>query len=97
MIPKTILDRIKFKRPQNRDRQEFPGVKEILYDAEPCDDCGIWVTDRRLEIIRYDEPKLHYRTRCKNCNLFRHPKTKKFSIPTQQATAFFRGFYRKDK
>jgi hypothetical protein len=88
-IPSEILKRLKWG---GKDRSDH--IKSIECDPKPCEDCDRIVVDRRVIWRKHDDDTV--RKKCMSCKLFYNPLTKKYEIPIQSATVFFRGLYSKN-
>ena len=106
IIPTEILDLLEFKTVQGDS--PVPRLTKIHHQPHPCEDCGMTVTDRRID-IRWQrcivnsnqdmgsEPR-HWAQQCMVCKLKRNPDTGKFDIPINEYPAFLkRKFNNKDK
>ena len=57
---------------------------KIKHQEQPCDDCGLAVTNRRVHITLNTQPIRHYRYYCNKCRLCRNPETGEFDLrPTE--------------
>jgi len=100
-IPKEIADRFELKHNKHFEA-EPPTIKTIHYEPTPCEDCGLTVTDRRLDIrLRSDNPgqfygnfNKHWGIHCRNCDMMRDPDTGKFTIPKSEYSAIIKARYR---
>lgn len=70
-----------------------PVVTKLKIKSLDCPDCGKHCENGRQLDIKYytNQPRHvnHQRVRCLNCNLYRHPETKKFTVPQGPASAVF--------
>lgn len=89
-IPEDILNRIEWKKEKADLERAAPTPKCITHDPKPCEDCGMTVTDRRLEIRYRQQPVGHWATKCANCNLYLNPKTGTYSYTRDEFIAVLR-------
>lgn len=68
-------------------------VKEIVHSETPCEACGKPCVDRRLRIGQVRMPKLHWRTKCEFCNLWRDPETGLFTHTGKSIQERMRQYY----
>jgi hypothetical protein len=72
-----------------------PKIIKIKAQCQPCDDCGRQLNEaHKVEHRCYDSGITHWRSRCTNCGLFRHPQTGQYTITQAQAHQFFNSYYR---
>lgn len=70
-------------------------IKKFKPIVKPCEDCGLIVKDRRIQMTMYSYPKPHWRSNCVQCRKTQDPETKKFTVPTQSAQPFFTSYLNK--
>ena len=100
-LPKELVDRCEWKTVKHEEAAP-PTIKTIHYEPTPCEDCGLTVTDRRLDIrLRRDNPgqfygnfTKHWGICCRNCDMMRDPETGKFTIPKSEYSAIIKARYR---
>jgi hypothetical protein len=70
-----------------------PVVTKLKIKSLDCPDCGKNCPNGRQVEIKYytGQPRHvnHQRMRCLECNMYRHPETKEFSVPQGPASAVY--------
>jgi hypothetical protein len=75
-----------------------PEILRLKPYARTCEDCNKSCdSTRRVECKQYITGKEHWREYCNYCELFKDPRTNKFSVSRQGSAQFFGNLYRKDK
>lgn len=91
-IPDEIRKRLVFKEVRGYEA-EPPRLVEVLYDPQPCDDCGTEVQNRILHIKRCESPYPHTRQYCKTCEKYRNPLTGEFDCDVVELNRIYRNNY----
>jgi hypothetical protein len=68
-------------------------VKEIVHHETPCEACGKPCVDRRLRSRQVRVPKVHWRTKCESCNLWRDPESGLFVHDSNSIQERMRQYY----
>ena len=61
--------------------------------SQPCDDCGIIVSNRRVQHKKYASAP-HWRSQCMSCNLFKD-ENGNFTIDPKQQHHYFKALNKK--
>lgn len=90
-IKELLGERVKWQKPGKGLPAEPPQIT-VVHHPEPCEDCGITVTDRRIEHRHRESPVKHWTQRCLSCKLMKHPKTGEFEVTPSEYIAIYNAF-----
>ena len=94
-IPTELLERIKFKKPNNQNPSPDQPIDYIKFDEFPCPDCDKSIRQQLHQIRQYVKPQVHFRTKCENCGLVKDPETGKFTVDFRAANGRFLDYFTK--
>lgn len=89
---KRLAEVAVFEREDNNASKPLV-LKELIFNEKPCRDCGKLIKQELHQCTVNSFPKKHCKTKCLNCNVFRHPETQKFDCSQQDITAYWRNYF----
>ncbi len=66
-----------------------PVITKLKPQQRNCDDCGCVVTNRKVERKLHFTNKPHWREHCVTCNLYKDPRTGKFSLTSKESQMIY--------
>lgn len=96
-MPEELETRLEWKTVEAGEPIQYPYVKKILHETKPCEDCGLLVENRIVDIKRNVRPHPHWKRTCKNCKMNYNPESGKYDLNQTDYANFQRGCTIKDK
>jgi hypothetical protein len=71
-----------------------PVVVKVKHPLKACEDCGLMVAGRVVQIKQYHTNKLHWRKKCAGggCDMYQNPMTGKFDVTGKQSQALWASY-----
>ena len=97
--PYAILDFITPQQngPGSVENDSIPRDLKLTHLPRACEDCGEETVNRTTLSRKHIQPYTHWRTNCKNCNLYKHPLTGEFDSTRSEIDAYYKESIKKQK
>ena len=94
---KALLKFGKQRRQGPMDQNSNPTLPlelvEIIHTPTECEDCGLRVVDRHIDIKKNTQPIAYWRKECSICKQCEHPITKDFSLNSVELRVLLRSLH----
>jgi len=80
---------LEFELSKDHNPTRTLAITEIKNSIKACEDCGIQVSNRRVEMKLNTSPAKFWKVRCVNCNLCQNPDTGEFNLTASQLRKYY--------